>query len=100
MLLTMLIALKIGASCKRNLLPAAAQIFCYLSPWIVLGTLFAATSGLIAAEIERTNFIRELTGRSGEAVLFSIWLLLNAPWLLAYLLLTTRALRATRYANR
>lgn len=101
MLLTTLTAIKIGASCKRNLLPAAAQIFCYLSPWIVMGTVFAGTTGLIAIEIERTNLIRELTGRRNEEpVLFSAWLLLNATWLIVYPFIAARALRATRYANR
>ena len=89
--------------CRRNLLPAAIQIACYLGVYLTAWALFAAVSGVAIVVLGEAYWFHALESLSGiyrDDLVGFTWLLPNAACGIWYFVLVARGTAATRYANR
>jgi hypothetical protein len=86
---------------KRNMLPASAQMACYLAPCIVGWQLTGAALLLLITQYE--SFFRtleEMTGTYRDVLAVFAFILPNLIILLTFLYLIARGTKAARYANK
>ena len=88
---------------RRNLMPGAIQVACYLSGYLTLCFVFAAASGTTVVTLYDSGFYADWTRilRIDDGFLaFFSWLVPNTLCLIVYFVLVIRGTAATRYANR
>ncbi|MGB9625775.1 MAG: hypothetical protein ACPMAQ_13040, partial [Phycisphaerae bacterium] len=89
--------------CGRNLMSGTMQLAAYLSGYLLLWVLFAASSGITAFLAYRHPIAREIARAlhtDHEVLGFLCWLLPNLAWAAGYLMLVARGAVGLRYANR
>ncbi len=88
---------------RRNLMPGAIQVACYLSGYLTLCYVFAAGSGTVVGTLYYYSFYVDwarVLQIDDVALAFLTWLVPNVLMLIVYFLLVLRGTAATRYANR
>ena len=88
---------------RRNLLPAAVQIACYLGAYLAAWAMFGAISGVAIVTLAEAYYfhaLESLTGIYRDDLAGFTWFLPNAVWGVWYFVLVARGTAATRYANR
>lgn len=88
---------------KRNLLPGAVQIACYLTPMLVLWAMFGAGSAHLLILLEQTDWldaIAILIHLDTATTAVSAWFVPNIACGVAYLAFLSRGTATTCYANR
>lgn len=88
---------------RRNLMPGAIQVACYLSAYLTLCCVFAAGSGMAVVTLYFSGFYADWvwTPQIDDGFLaFLSWLVPNLLCLVVYFVLVVRGTAATRYANR
>ena len=92
-----------GFRARRNLMPGAIQVACYLSGYLAMCYVFAAGSGTAVVAMYYGNFYadwaRSLRIDDGFLAFLS-WLVPNMLCLIVYFVLVVRGTAAIRYANR
>ncbi len=89
--------------CKRNLLPGAIQVACYLAGFLAVWVLFGAISSVTMVVLSDTHWfysLEILTGIDQYVLGTWLWLLTNAVWGIWYFVLVARGTAGTKYANR
>lgn len=98
-----LVGLTLSLREKRNLLPGAMRVGCYLAPYLVLWASFGAFWIWFTFVLAESNFFAnwgQRTRINEEFLGFLFWLLPNLAWAVHFLLFLARGTNATRYANR
>lgn len=88
---------------KRNLLPAAIQVTCYLITYQLAWEFYGGVTGILAITLGRNDDFRAWARDNRldpEMLVFIAWFVLNLAWGLIYRTLVHRAVAATRYANK
>lgn len=88
---------------RRNLMPGAIQVACYLGGYVALCCAFAAGSGTAVVTLYYNSFYADWARAlriGGESLAFLSWLVPNMLCLIVYFVLVVRGTRGTRYANR
>ena len=88
---------------RRNLMPGAIQVACYLSGYLTLCFVFAAASGTTVVTLYDSGVYAgwaRVLRIDDEFLAFLSWLVPNVLCLIVYFLLVVRGTAATRYANR
>jgi hypothetical protein len=86
---------------RRNMLPASAQLACYLAPWVISWEIIGAM--LTLAIINNQTFfeaLEESTGVYRDFLAMGTFIVPNAIAAAVYLYLIARGTKAARYANR
>jgi hypothetical protein len=88
---------------KRNLLPGSIQMAAYMTPYLVLWSLFGVFSIAMLFVFEDAQFfaaLEDLLSVDRDVCAFVTWLIPNLVWLYGYFALLARGTLSTRYANR
>jgi len=88
---------------KRNLLAAAVQATCYLTPLLVAWEFFGGATGILALTLGQHDPFRTWAREKHldpEFLCFCLWAAPNSAWAITYYILARRATAAARYANR
>jgi len=103
MLITGVVGMILSVREKRNLLPAAMQVQCYLGGFLLAWMVFGWFWTVLAISLDNARVFRG-AGRAfridDDVVTFLFWLLPTAGSLLLDVVLVWKGTVATRYANR
>jgi hypothetical protein len=100
-LAALLVGLLDSCQTKRNMLPAAIQIACYLTPYVVAWELLGAVVTFwLTKEASMMEALAEMIGVLPELLAMALFLVLNFLVAGVYLHLIARGTKAARYANK
>jgi hypothetical protein len=88
---------------RRNLLPGAMQVACYLGGYLTLWALFGGATAVIVFAMEEERWfhiLEQMTGVYRDTLSTSTWLIPNLVWCVTYFVLLARGTAGTQYANR
>ncbi len=89
--------------CGRNLMSGTMQLAAYLSGYLLLWVILAASSGIAAFLVYRHPVVRDIARAlhtDHEVFGFLCWLVFNLAWAAGYPMLVARGAVGLRYANR
>lgn len=88
---------------RRNLLSAAIQATCYLTPFLVAWEICGGAAGILAMWLSQHPdafpLLKSLPIHR-DTVLWNAWMILNLIWLAIYIQLIRRIVAEARYANK
>jgi len=88
---------------RRNLLPIAHQVSCYLSSFLVCWEVFGAFMAFFVVKLGSTgcfSWLASTTGIADDLWAFVTWAIPNALWGIAFLVFVSQATVAARFANK
>jgi hypothetical protein len=88
---------------RRNMLPAAIRMACYLAAYLVCWELLGAGLGLLVSGLDEWGYLEVLQGMTGIFYHFLAMAMFTIPNIIAaaiYLYLIARGTKAARYANK